>query len=199
MTDSEEEDDYQNVVIDPGSYCIKAGFSGDDSPRAIFASCTGRPVHKGVCHYSMAPPDTYIGDEAIAKQGILKLNWPIHERSIRHFFDFQKILDHTFYNELRIEPEEHKIFIAETPNTSQTQREKICEIIFENYETNYYYYSNQQVLALYANEQTNGIVLDIGYNSTFCVPIYEGYVFKKGILHTNYGGEQISSCLQKLL
>ncbi len=36
------EDDVQSVVIDNGSGMIKAGFAGDDAPRAVFPSITGR-------------------------------------------------------------------------------------------------------------------------------------------------------------
>jgi actin-related protein len=35
-------------VIDNGSALIKAGFAGDDAPRAVFPSVVGRPKHQGV-------------------------------------------------------------------------------------------------------------------------------------------------------
>jgi actin len=33
------------VVIDNGSAMIKAGISGEDSPRAVFPTIVGRPKH----------------------------------------------------------------------------------------------------------------------------------------------------------
>jgi centractin len=36
------------IVIDAGSGVIKAGFAGDDKPRALYASILGRPKHKRV-------------------------------------------------------------------------------------------------------------------------------------------------------
>ena len=36
------------IVIDNGSYQMKAGFAGDDTPRAVFPSVVGRPKHQGV-------------------------------------------------------------------------------------------------------------------------------------------------------
>jgi actin beta/gamma 1 len=36
-------DDLAAVVIDNGSGMCKAGFSGDDAPRAVFPAITGRP------------------------------------------------------------------------------------------------------------------------------------------------------------
>ena len=36
------------IVIDNGSGMMKAGFGGDDAPRAVFPTIIGRPKHKGV-------------------------------------------------------------------------------------------------------------------------------------------------------
>ena len=35
------------LVIDNGSGMCKAGFAGDDAPRAVFPSIVGRPRHQG--------------------------------------------------------------------------------------------------------------------------------------------------------
>ena len=37
--------DKRIVVIDNGSHSIKAGFAGEDEPRAIFRTVVGRPKH----------------------------------------------------------------------------------------------------------------------------------------------------------
>ena len=36
------DDDIQPIVIDNGSAMIKAGFGGDDAPRAVFSTVVGR-------------------------------------------------------------------------------------------------------------------------------------------------------------
>lgn len=62
------------VVIDLGSYNCKAGFGGDDAPRAVFRNVVGReriPI-SGSSHH-------YVGDEAQAKRAILSLAHPIWE------------------------------------------------------------------------------------------------------------------------
>ena len=41
-------DDVQALVVDNGSGMCKAGFAGDDAPRAVFPSIVGRPRHTGV-------------------------------------------------------------------------------------------------------------------------------------------------------
>ena len=37
------DDDVTSVVIDNGSGMCKAGFAGDDAPRAVFPAITGKP------------------------------------------------------------------------------------------------------------------------------------------------------------
>ena len=40
------EDDTVALVIDNGSGMCKAGFAGDDAPRAVFPSIVGRPKYQ---------------------------------------------------------------------------------------------------------------------------------------------------------
>ena len=40
------DEDITALVIDNGSGMCKAGFAGDDAPRAVFPSLIGRPRHQ---------------------------------------------------------------------------------------------------------------------------------------------------------
>jgi actin-related protein len=52
-------DEIQALVVDNGSGMCKAGFAGDDAPRAVFPSIVGRPRHKGVM-VGMGQKDSYV-------------------------------------------------------------------------------------------------------------------------------------------
>lgn len=54
------EDEVAALVIDNGSGMCKAGFAGDDAPRAVFPSIVGRPRHHGVM-VGMGQKDSYVG------------------------------------------------------------------------------------------------------------------------------------------
>ena len=46
QTENMCDDEVAALVVDNGSGMCKAGFAGDDAPRAVFPSIVGRPRHQ---------------------------------------------------------------------------------------------------------------------------------------------------------
>ena len=120
---SEEEEEAHAIVIHFDSETVYAGFAGDDAPRVEF------PAVVGHCRYDIPGcKGVYVGDEAQSKRGILDLKHPIEHGIVTRWDDLEKLLYHTYYNELEVSPEDYPVLLVEPPLNPKANREKLTQV-----------------------------------------------------------------------
>ncbi|KAI3889381.1 hypothetical protein MKW92_038199 [Papaver armeniacum] len=191
-------DENRAIICDNGSGLVKAGFAGDDAPIVVIPSIIGRPKNRHAM-VGVGQKDTYIGDEAQAKRGILQLSYPVEHGIVRDWSAMEKLWEHTFDKELRVLVGEHPVLLTEAPLNPKFNREKMMEIMFEAFEIPATYIAIQAVLSLYASGRTTGIVLDSGEGVSHVVPIYEGYALPHAIERLDLAGKHLTDILTKIL
>ena len=113
------------IVIDNGSGMIKAGIAGEEAPRAVFPTIVGRPKN-AQAKQGVAYKEEWIGDEAIQKKGILNLSYPISAGVVESWEDMEKVWNHIFYNELRVNPSEAEgVFLTDTDSSPKENKERM--------------------------------------------------------------------------
>ena len=148
---------------------------------------------------SLPHEDSYVGDEAQSKRGVLTLKYPIEHGIVTNWDDMEKIWHHTFYNELRVAPEEHPVLLTEAPLNPKANRERMTQIMFETFNVPALYVALPAFLSLFASGRTTGIVLDCGAGVTYAAPIYEGCIIAHGLLRLDLGGSDLTAWMAKLL
>ena len=90
------------------------------------------------------------------------LKCPIEHGILTNWVDMERIVHQTFYNKLRVAPQEHPLLLTEAPLHPKANRERMTQIIFETFNVPAMYVARQAVLSLYALGRTTGVVLDSG-------------------------------------
>jgi actin-related protein len=190
--------DKPHVIIDIGSGYVKAGFAGEESPSAVFPNVVGRPKAPGVMVGS-EQKDYYVGEEAEARCESLILRHPVEHGIVEDWDDFEKVLHHTFTNELEINPEEHNVLITETALNPKVNREKLTQILFDTFHVPGLYVANTAVLSLYSAGKFSAVVVEIGDGVAQIVPISEGSVLPDSIQRINLAGRDLTDYLTQIL
>ncbi|KAJ5068087.1 actin-7-related [Anaeramoeba ignava] len=186
------------IIIDNGTGMIKIGIAGDDAPKAVFPTVVAKGGYSDPTT-GMQQNIFEVGDEAIAKSGMFKLEYPMEHGIVRNWDDMEKIWNYAFYNKLSINPQEHPVLINEPPLNPKENREKMTSILFEKFNIPKIYISISPVLSLYASGRTTGVVLDIGDGVSSVIPLSDGYAIPHAISRMDLAGKELTDFFNKIL
>lgn len=84
-------------------------------------------------------------------------------------------------SQLRLDSlEEHPVLISESTWQSKENRERLLELAFEGWGAPAYYTVDKNVLTAFSVGKGTAMVLDVGEEVSSCMPIYDGFVIRKG-------------------
>ena len=184
------EDGSASIVVDNGSGYMKVGIGENQVPGSTFPSIIGHG----------ADDTFYLGDEAIQNYESCEIKYPMEHGIVTNWDDMTKIWKQSFEN-IGQNPAEHPVLLTEAPLNPKANREKMTEIMFDEFNTPAMYVAIQAVMSLYAAGKTTGIVFDSGFGVSHTVPIYEGYALPHAIMRLDLAGQDLdklmASCLKE--
>ena len=81
----------ENVVVcDTGTGFVKAGFAGDETPRALFPCMVGRPTlryEENLLDDGEVMKDVYVGADAAKRRANLEVTYPVTNGVVRDWSD----------------------------------------------------------------------------------------------------------------
>lgn len=214
-------DEVSAIVIDLGSHTCKAGYAGEDAPKAVFPSVVGTIDQMDVDDSANAERNSgsaidsknnvdsnkgkgkrklYVGTQSLGfRRDHMEVLSPLKDGVVVDWDIVDSIWDHAFRECLLIDPKEHPMLLAELSSNTQQQRERTAELIFEKYKVPALFLAKNAVLTSFALGRATSLVVDCGGGSTTVAPVHDGYVLQKGVTTSPIGGEFLTYCLMKSL
>lgn len=184
------------VVLDPGSFNTRLGYSGDDFPKIITLSC-----------YSCLDPNINNAnkikryfDESI---NVPKSNFNVHSIvSNSIIIDWDAALDqYSFYFDkvLNIDYKEQPILITEPVWTDLKYRQELVENFYEYFNFSALYLTKSPTCVSFQQGKTNCLIVDIGHDSASVTPVIDGISLLKNSMRTNYAGLFLNDQIHHLI
>ncbi|XP_004515316.1 actin-related protein 4 isoform X2 [Cicer arietinum] len=216
-------DEVSAIVIDLGSHTCKAGYAGEDAPKAVFPSVVGAIDQMDVDESDDAEKNSgsgesknnnrnadgdkakgkrklYVGSQSLGyRRDFMEVLSPLKDGIVADWDIVDSIWEHAFRECLLIDPKEHPMLLAEPSSNAQQQRERAAELMFEKYKAPALFLAKNAVLTSFASGRATSLVVDSGGGSTTVAPVHDGYVLQKAVATSPIGGEFLTDCLMKSL
>eukprot|EP00252_Welwitschia_mirabilis_P025606 TRINITY_DN807_c0_g1_i3.p1 TRINITY_DN807_c0_g1~~TRINITY_DN807_c0_g1_i3.p1 ORF type:complete len:443 (+),score=101.08 TRINITY_DN807_c0_g1_i3:281-1609(+) len=214
-------DEVAAIVLDLGSHTCKAGYAGEDAPKAYFPSVVGfidqvnADGAKGEgdseatadvksikmeSEKSQARKKFYVGSQALGyRRDHMEVLPALKDGIVTDWDIVDSIWQHAFRERLIIDPKEHPILLAEPSSNSQYQRERAAELMFENHSVPALFLAKNAALTSFASGRATSLVVDCGGGSTTVAPVHDGYVLQKAVVSSPIGGEVLTDCFLRTL
>ncbi|KAF8450789.1 brg1-associated factor b [Boletus edulis BED1] len=193
-------DEVSALVVDVGSSSVRAGYAGDDTPKAIVSSYYGYRPTAGDSDVQMgdtagesnpeAPKPRsdaklYLGQHgpSIWRAG-MEIGHPFRDGLMSDFNPIPALISHALVDVMRTNPSEHPILVTEPAWNTSANRERMAEIMFEEFQVPAFYIANTGVLNAFAAGKGSALVVDVGHSMASITPVVDGFVLRKGLVYS---------------
>ncbi|XP_064150876.1 actin-like protein 6B [Loxodonta africana] len=212
---SRQENEVGALVFDIGSFSVRAGYAGEDCPKSfslpILPPQADFPTTVGLLAAEEGGGLELEGEKEkkgkifhidtnalhVPRDGAEVMS-PLKNGMIEDWECFRAILDHTYSKHVKSEPNLHPVLMSEAPWNTRAKREKLTELMFEQYNIPAFFLCKTAVLTAFANGRSTGLVLDSGATHTTAIPVHDGYVLQQGIVKSPLAGDFISMQCREL-
>ena len=183
-------DEVSSLVFDLGTFNHRIGYSGEDSPKISYQPVVGEDSDKYYFHeYGLR----YINPKSKVKSFMNK------DGTIDNFDLFEKNLNYILEENLYINLSDHPLLFSEPSLHNKSNRIKLTEFMFEKYKIPAIYICKSAVLSGFSCGRSTCLVFDSGHNTTYAVPVNEGYALQKSLIKNNIAGDWVTNLVEKNL
>ena len=180
----------RTLVIDPGSFSWKVGFS----------DCTTPSVVNTIVSRDAATNETVVGDYNLEGNANYKHFYPVESSIFTNWNEIETLLNHVFNEELKIDPAELRMLFADSPVCGpKANREKLTEIMFEQYHVKEYSLLPHPTLSAIACNTSTAMVFNCGESVNYAIPIYEGIPLYHAFTANYTAGRDLTNYLSRLI
>ncbi|GAA5965870.1 hypothetical protein JCM8115_000728, partial [Rhodotorula mucilaginosa] len=185
-------DEVGAVVLDIGSHAVKAGYAGEDAPKAVFPS-----AYAAVPNPDAPASASYIhGNSAHLYRPRASIHNFVQDGIVADWDAASRAIEHAFAQRLRLDSlEEYPLLTTEASWNPKENKELLCELAFEKWNAPAYYAVDKAVMSAFAAGKGSALVIDIGDELTSITPVYDGFVLRKAIQKQPLAGSVLSEVL----
>ena len=144
---------------------------------------------------------TRVSSDCTVVEETSNLESAILGRRVESFDALRAVFEALFYENFGwIKPEEEEeeeknkknVFIVEPILASRRERERVCQMLFEEFRVSGYAAENAAVCALAGVGRLNGISVDVGAETVDCATVSDGKIVESTCRRIEGGGEPVS-------
>ncbi|KAK7103504.1 actin-related protein 10-like [Littorina saxatilis] len=162
-------------IIDIGSAYTKCGLAGETGPRCIIPSTVTN-----------------------SRTGKVTKIWDYRSTAELHE-NLKELLSVLIFRYLLMSPKDKRVVVVESLLCPTDFRECVARVLFRHFEVGCVLFAPGHVLSLLTLGSACGMVMDVGYNETLVVPVYEGIPIMLAWQSIPLGGKAIHSRIKDQL